>query len=45
MYCKKFQTKLGLKSLDYKIRSIERTGIKVCNYLSGYFDKKVDPHP
>ena len=45
MYCKKFQTKLGLKSLDYKIRSIERTGIKVCNYLSGYFDKKVEPHP
>ena len=45
MYCKKFQTKLGFKSIDYKIRSIERTGIKVCNYLSGYFDIKFGPHP
>ena len=45
MYCKKFQIKLGFKSIDYKIRSIERTGIKVCNYLSGYFDIKFGPHP
>ena len=45
MHCKKFQTKLGFKLIDYKIRSIERTGIKVCNYLSGYYDKKFSPHP
>ena len=44
-YCKKFQIKLGFKLDDYKIRSISRKGIKLCNYLSGYFDIKFGPHP
>ena len=43
IYCKKFQTKLGFKLDDYKIRNISRTGLKVCKYLSGYFDKKFGP--
>ena len=45
MYSKKFQSKLGYKLNDYQIKSIERKGIKVCNYLSGFYDKKLGPHP
>ena len=34
MYSKKFQKKLGFNPIDYQEKSISRTGIKLCNYLS-----------
>ena len=44
IHSKKFQKKLGLNSIDFQERSINRTGIKLCNYLSGFRDIKHDPH-
>ena len=45
MHSKKFQKKLGLSLNSYQEKSIKRTGIKLCNYLSGYHDEKYGPHP
>ena len=45
MHSKKFQKKLGLSLNSYQEKSINRTGIKLCNYLSGYHDEKYGPHP
>ena len=42
---KKFQKKLGLSLISYQEKSIKRTGINLCNYLSGYSDQKYGPHP
>ena len=45
MHSKKFQKKLGLSLISYQEKSIKRTGINLCNYLSGYCDQKYGPHP
>ena len=39
MHSKKFQKKLGLSLNSYQEKSIKRTGIKLCNYLSGFPDR------
>jgi len=44
VHSKKFQIKLGLSLIGYQEKSIKRTGIKLCNYLSGFHDKKFGPH-
>ena len=44
-HCKKFQNKCGYALIDYQIKGLERIGFKLCNYLSGYIDKKYGPHP
>ena len=44
MHSKKFRKILGLSPIDYQEKSISRTGIKPCNYLSGFLDRNYGPH-
>ena len=44
VHSKKFQKKLGLSLNDYQEKGIKRTGIKLCNYLSGFHYEKFGPH-
>ena len=44
VHSKKFQIKLGLNLIGYQEKSIKRTGIKLCNYLSGFHYEKFGPH-
>ena len=44
VHSKKFQKKLGLSLIGYQEKSIKRTGIKLCNYLSGFNYEKFSPH-
>lgn len=44
-HCKKFQNKCGYALIDYQEKSMERKELKLCNYLSGYIEKKYGPHP
>ena len=44
VHSKKFQKKLGLNLNDYQEKGIKRTGIKLCNYLSGFHYEKFGPH-
>ena len=44
MHSKKFRKILGLSPIDYQEKSISRTGIKLCNYLSGFPDRNYGPH-
>ena len=44
MHSKKFRKISDLSPIDYQEKSISRTGIKVCNYLSGYQDRNYGPH-
>jgi hypothetical protein len=44
MHSKKFRKILGLSPIDYQEKSISRTGIKPCNYISGFLDRNYGPH-
>ena len=44
VHSKKFQKKLGLSLNGYQEKGIKKTGIKLCNYLSGFNYEKFGPH-
>ena len=44
IHSKKYRKLLDLSSNDYQVKSITKTGIKLCNYLSGFLDRNYGPH-